>query len=85
MLVFLEQRNADVILDRHDRIVEVAVFPGIRRTFLAFDRIGIDIVAAETGARCNQVSTYALRREVDFARDRRIGVHGTGIRSHRYA
>ena len=36
MLVPIEQGDANMILDRYDGVIEIAVVPGVGRAFLAF-------------------------------------------------
>ncbi len=84
VLVLFQQGNADVVTDRHDGPVEVAVLPGVGGAVLALDRIGIDIFALETRPGRDQVRTDALRRKVDLAGDRGIGMHRAGVGPHRH-
>ena len=55
-----------------DGILEAALVPGLRRALLAFDRIGIDVVAREAVLGGDQVGGNALRQEIGRDRDRRI-------------
>ena len=72
MLVMVEDGLAENVLHRHDRLLEIAVLPRIRRALLAFDRIGVDVVAREAVERRDQIGADALRREIGLDRDLRI-------------
>jgi hypothetical protein len=48
----------------------------LRRTPLALDSIGIDIITAETVFGCDQIRGYALRQVITLDGDR--GINGLG-------
>ena len=82
--VFVAVKDGDTILVlyRNDRVLEAAFFPGLRRTFLAFHRIGIHIVAREAVFGGNQIGRNALRHEVGGNGDGRIHRPGTARHAH---
>ncbi len=81
----VENGDAELVLHRHDRLLEAAFLPGARGALLALDRVGVDIVARETVLGGDQVGADALRREVGFHRDFRVRRPGAAIRAHRHA
>ncbi len=43
----VENGQAVDVLDRHHRVLEAALLPGLGGALLAFDRVGVDVVARE--------------------------------------
>ena len=66
VLVLGEDREPVDVLHRHDRFLEAPFVPCLGGALLAFDRIGIDVVAREAVLRRDQVGRDALRQEVGF-------------------
>ena len=85
MLVLRQHDLVVDVLDRHDRLLEPAVLPGRRGALLGLDGIGIDIVAREAFAGCDQVGADALGHEIDRHGDRRVHGIGAAVRAHRHA
>ncbi len=63
-LIMVEDRDAVLVLHSEDGIGEDAIFPRLGRALLAFDRIGVDVVAGKAVLGGDQVSGDALRREI---------------------
>ena len=83
VLVPVEDHEAVLVLHRDDGLVEVALFPGIRRALLALDRVAIDVVAGEAVLGGDQVGRDALRHEI--GREVHRGVHVPGTAGHAHA
>ncbi len=81
VLVLGEQRQAVDVPDRHDRAGEAAIIPGRRRSFLALDRVGVDIIARESVFRGDEIGRDALRHEVGRDGDHRIDRPGAARRT----
>ena len=64
-----------------DRAVEAAIVPRRRGALLAFDRVGVDVVARKSVFGRDQVGGNALRHEVMRDRDRRIDRPGAAGRA----
>ncbi|MNL43842.1 hypothetical protein D3C87_1663740 [compost metagenome] len=60
----IEQDDAVLILHRHQRLVERTVGPRPRGFLLRVQRVGIDVLTAETLERGDQVGAHALRGEM---------------------
>src|SRR5690606_31057317 len=76
---------AETVDDRNDRFAEATFGPGDAGAALRFDRIAVDILAGEAGARGDQVGADALRREIGAIGDQRIAAPGATARPHRHA
>jgi|GEM_PF-2891026 len=76
MLVLGKDGQAVDVLDRHHRLVEPALVPGLRRALLALHRIGVDVVAREAVFGRDQIGRDALRHEIGGHRHR--GIHRPG-------
>ncbi len=74
--------DAVLVLDRNDGLVEVATVPGMGGALLAFDGIGIDVIAGEAVFGGDQVGRHALRHEIAGEVDRRIHVPGAARHAH---
>ena len=72
VLVLGQDGEAVDVLDRHHRILEAALVPGLAGALLALHRIGVDVVAREAVFGRDQVGGDALRHEIGRDRDRRI-------------
>ena len=83
VLVLGEDRQAVLVLHRDDRLVEIAVVPGMAGALLALDRIGIDVVAGEAVLGGDQVGRDALRHEIGREVDGRV--HEPGAAGHAQA
>ena len=83
MLVMVEDGQAVLVLHRHDRVLEVALLPGLGRALLALHRIGVDVVAREAVFGGDQVGRNALRHEIARQADRRV--HEPGAAGHAHA
>ena len=70
------------VLDRHHRTAEAAFFPSRRRTFLAFDRVSVNVVARKSVFGRDQVGGNALRQEIMRHRDRGIDRPGAAGRAN---
>src|SRR5690606_38360898 len=64
MLIFGKDCQTILIFDRNDRLFKITFFPSICCSFLAFDRVGVDIVSRKSVFRRNQICGYALRHEI---------------------
>ena len=81
----VENGQTELVLDRHDGLLETALFPGLSRAALAFHRIGVDIIAAEAVLGGDQIGGNALGHDIMIEADLRIDAHGTAIGTHRHA
>ena len=68
-----EADAAHLVAHRHNRLLEAAFLPGLRRTALALDGKGVHVIAAEAVFGGDRVGADALRREVGLEGDLRIG------------
>ena len=81
VLVLGKDREPVDILHRHDRFLEASFVPCLGGALLAFDGIGIDIVARKSVLRRDQVGRYALRQEVGLDGNRRVDRPGAAGRA----
>ena len=85
MLITIEHRDANGVLDGNDGSIEVAGFPRRCRARLAFDSEGVDVFARVSVLRGDQIGTDALRDEGRAPRKLRVGRPGAPSGAHRDA
>ena len=84
-LVVVQYHVPHVVADGHDGAVEVALRPGCGCAVLTGNRIGVDVLAAETVQRGDQVGADSLRHEVALVRGLRVDRHRAAVGTHRHA
>ena len=82
--IVIEQDDAVLVLHRHQRLVERTIGPGPCGFLLRMQRVGIDVVTAETFKRGDQVRTDALRGEVAVQIGLRVQRPGAAVTAHRH-
>ena len=81
VLVLGQDGEAVDVLYRHHRAVEAAFVPRRRGALLAFDRVGVDVVARKSVFGGDEVGGNALRQKIMRDRDRRIDRPGAAGRT----
>ncbi len=83
-LVVLEDRQAVLVLDRDDRVGEVAVGPGLGGPVVRLGGERVDVLAVPAPERRDQVGADALRHEAGPQRGGRVGCPGAAVGAHRH-
>ncbi len=65
--------DAELVLHRHDALLEAARLPRLRGALLALHGVGVDVGAGEAVLGRDQIGGNALRDEIGFMGDRGIG------------
>ena len=84
-LVAVEHGHAAEVLDRDDRVVEVAVGPRLRGAVVRLGGVRVDVLAVPALDRGDQVGADALRHEAGLERGGRVHRPGAAVAAHRHA
>ncbi len=84
-LVSRQERNAENVVHRHDRVGEAAFLPGFGSPLVTPDGVGIGVIAADAEFGCDEVGADALRHEIGRHRHGGIDRPCAAIGRHRHA